>query len=94
VTPDLSAYERKCGSCDAPIIWARTLTGRSMPVDAKPSDGGTVLLELRQGSVRAHVVSGGELNPPEPVDTEPVSLRTSHSTTCPDADKRRKPRRA
>jgi hypothetical protein len=88
--PDLSSYERKCGSCDAPIIWARTLTGRSMPVDAEPSDSGTVLLELRQGFVRATVYDAVTALSLAPVR----ELRTSHFATCPDADKWRKPRRA
>lgn len=79
--PDLTAYIRQCGSCDAPIVWARTISGRTMPVDAEPGDGGNVFLELRQGLLRAYVV---------PQDgtpfASPVDFHTSHFVTCPDAD--------
>lgn len=42
----MSDFERKaCGSCDAPIIWASTVKGRPMPVDAEPDPDGNILLE-------------------------------------------------
>jgi hypothetical protein len=91
--PDLAAYERKCGSCDARIIWARTIAGRSMPVDAEPSGGGTVLLEIRQGFLLATVYNAAAVSVLLGPETR-AQLRQSHFSTCPDADKWRKPRRA
>lgn len=68
-------------TCQAPIIWARTRTGKMMPVDAETSADGNVRLYERQGVVRAHVLTNDELanyvlTPPEMV------LRTSHFVTC------------
>lgn len=84
--PGLAAYVRQCRSCDADIIWARTMTGRQMPVDAEPTEGGTVLLENRQGHIRATVYpdAGTQralLNP----ETR-KRLHASHFATCPDAN--------
>lgn len=85
--PDLTAYVRRCRSCDAPIIWARTINGKTMPVDAEPTEGGNVLLEIRQGLMRATVY------PPDATLIDPdLTFRLSHFTTCPDAQGWRKGR--
>jgi hypothetical protein len=35
-----------CRSCGAPIIWAMSsMTGKNMPLDAEPTDEGTMLLK-------------------------------------------------
>lgn len=60
--------------CNALIIWARTVTGSSMPIDAEPVEGGNVVLEMRQGFVRATVLRKDD------VTTEPTYV--SHFTTC------------
>ena len=48
----------RCSSCDAEIIWAKTITGKAIPLDAKPlrvaigelaAQGGTVV--IRSGYV-------------------------------------------
>jgi hypothetical protein len=71
-----------CSSCGASIIWAETAKGKRMPVDARPSEGGNILLEQRPGlaplvDVRSGVVEGG---------------RFSHFATCPQASKHRRPK--
>src|ERR1700742_3888573 len=78
---NLEGFVRNCLSCGQPIVWTRTFSGRTMPVDAEPSDGGTVLVEIRQGFVRASIV--GQHGSDQP-------LRQSHFATCPDADTWRK----
>ena len=70
-----------CRSCNAPVIWAATNGGKTMPVDAEPVDDGNV--ELRPGryggGAVATVLSGPPLFAPSP-------LRKSHFATCPQAD--------
>jgi len=39
----------ECGTCRAPIIWAVTVHGRRMPVDADPAADGNITLDLRGG---------------------------------------------
>jgi hypothetical protein len=34
----------RCSACEAPIVWASTSTGKSMPVDAAPVPNGNILL--------------------------------------------------
>jgi hypothetical protein len=78
-----------CSSCGAPVIWATTAAkGKPMPVDVAPADDGTVLLTARPGrSPLAEVVAVGQdgLLAGE-------ELRRSHFSTCPDADRHRRPR--
>lgn len=71
----------KCRSeqCQAPIIWARTTSGRSMPVNADPTPDGNIAVEVRQGMIMAIVY-------PEPIRDG----RTSHFMTCPAAHAWRK----
>jgi hypothetical protein len=82
---DIAHLVRECRSCGAEIIWARTLSGRQMPVDAEPQPGGTVALENRQGFTRAVVYTDAmsvKLLGPEARQR----LRNSHFATCPHAD--------
>lgn len=85
----MSDFERRaCGSCDAPIIWASTVKGRPMPVDAEPDPDGNILLHARPGrGPLAEVVPAGQdgLIAGE-------QLRLSHFATCPNADQHRRPR--
>ena len=64
----------ECRSCRKQVIWATTVKGKPMPVDAEPSAAGNVLLQLVAGDVAAIVtkapVPGGRL---------------SHFVTCPNA---------
>jgi hypothetical protein len=70
-----------CRSCGAPIVWARTDSGKRMPVDADPSEDGTLVLEQAGAVLRAHVVG-----------TVPGegSRHRAHFATCPDAESWRK----
>lgn len=62
----------KCRSCGADIIWARTSSGRNIPVDADPTPDGNV--ELTGTTVVVH---------PGPVPD--LELRMAHHATCPQA---------
>lgn len=71
-----------CRSCQAPILWYPTESGKSTPLDEKPVLGGNItLVEIDQQTV-AKVVRG-----------EPDRLGyVSHFKSCPDAGKYRKKR--
>lgn len=73
-----------CRSCGAPIYWALTGAGKRMPVDAEPSQAGTVELRLRSGAIVA-IVHGS----PDGAG----AWRTSHFATCPNADAHRRDKR-
>lgn len=63
-----------CRSCGAEILWARTGSGRSMPVDVKPVEGGNVQLRYEKHGLTAVVA-------PE----APGVKYVSHFSTCPEA---------
>lgn len=66
----------KCRSCGAAIIWCVTGNGKKMPIDARPTDTGNLVLE------------GTE---PTAVYVDPgTGTHTSHFATCPNADKHRR----
>lgn len=72
----------RCRSCDAPIRWARTEAGKSMPLDPNPvPDGNVVLLD----DDRVHV-----LHADESADGAPTYV--SHFATCPKAKDHRRGR--
>lgn len=72
----------KCRSCGERVVWAETVNGRRMPVDAEPSPMGNVTLEPRHnGPPIAHVAS-------EPV----AGGRLSHFASCKNADSFRRKR--
>lgn len=77
----------KCKSCGAEIIWKRTFSGKSMPVDAEEirfiadggkelfvTDGGAVIHGTRAKAGQEHTRIG----------------YISHFATCPDADQYRR----
>lgn len=69
-----------CRSCGARIVWARTVNGKSMPVDADPADSGNVeLIPEDTGSAMRAIVHGQA-----PLDDRP--LHWPHHATCPDAE--------
>jgi hypothetical protein len=73
-------FDAKCQSCGAPIRWAKTTTGRRMPLDAQPVSNGNVVL-----------TDGGTLAVPRNDELHSGSPRyRSHFATCPDAAKHRK----
>jgi hypothetical protein len=71
----------KCKSCDAPIMWAPTENGKSIPLDPAPVEGGNVQIDA-DGT--AHVLGSA------PLDAQPLHI--SHFATCPTADQHRKPK--
>ena len=73
-----------CRSCVQPIIWTLTQRGKKMPVDAEPDPLGTFILEFRDGDEPTSVYVGNR-------DTDDDRY-TSHFSTCPHADKHRKPK--
>ena len=69
-----------CRSCDARILWAKTINGK-MPVDPKPvadGKGNIILIDLPQGGKYASVVQPGE------------GEYVSHFATCPYAGQHRR----
>ena len=78
----------QCKSCSAPIYWARTEAGKSMPVDAAPTSDGTVVLTDRRGTVMARVLRRDEQPPPG------AKLRKPHFQSCPHAADWRAAKRA
>ena len=76
----------QCRSCGAEIVWAVTASGRNMPVDAAPSDDGTIT--LTQTGTKNHAEVSG---PPNLLDDRP--RHTSHFASCPNANSHRKNRK-
>lgn len=70
-----------CRSCGAPVIFATTANGTSMPLDAVPYLGGNVRLV---DGWRAEVVG--------PLEAMDVELYGSHFATCPQAKEWRRRR--
>jgi hypothetical protein len=89
-TPEGFVIERcRTETCNAEIVWARTKTGKLMPVDAEPSGDGNVELFAMQGNVWGRVITA------ELIDALPGQyprLRTSHFVTCQRPADWRKPR--
>lgn len=75
-----------CKSCGAKIIWAVTLAGKRMPVDAQSSERGNVELYDEGDHIRALIVNDATLF--DDLAARPRHL--PHFVTCPDADQHRK----
>jgi len=73
----------KCSACERAIIWATTSTGKSMPVDAVPSDNGNVVLfpTVDDGRFVALVLGSLEI-----LHYSGRERFTSHFATCPYAE--------
>ncbi len=73
----------KCRSCEAPILWAVTVKGRRIPLDAQPAHDGNIRLEDQ-----------GRFQPPIAIIVtgriENQTLYKSHFATCPNAANHRK----
>lgn len=88
----------ECRSCGASIIWATTVAGRRMPVDAEPldreppNDGGCfVLLRTNGEAPLALPLVGLTALSLESATRNKVPLFVSHFSTCPNANEWRKP---
>ena len=78
---------RACSSCGGKIFWAITRTGKSMPVDAEPSESGPLVLNLRGGEFgKLHVE---KFYAPKHGSADRRRY-TSHFSTCPNADEHRR----
>lgn len=74
--------ESKCKSCGAPILWASTHRGRSMPVDLVPTAAGDFVSFVRKGKVEVEKFDARYHDQAAP-------RRTSHFATCPNAKEHR-----
>ncbi len=63
-----------CKSCEAEVVWCTTLSGKKMPMDAKPDPKGTFVIV--KGTARTANDEDRELH---------RDLHTSHFATCADA---------
>ena len=70
----------ECRSCHAPIVWARTASGKTMPVDAVETPDGNLVLTLGADGYHVEVVGATDDRP----------RHRPHFATCPDADSWRK----
>lgn len=61
-----------CSSCQAPIVWARSVKGKAMPLDAEPVLGGNVELDT---NLIARVV-GSDMK---------IRRYVAHFVSCPEA---------
>ncbi len=66
-----------CRSCRAPIRWARTVTGRAIPLNAEPDADGNV--ELVDGVASLWLWRDGAVR------------YMPHHATCPTVDQHRRP---
>jgi hypothetical protein len=70
----------RCGSCNAPIRWARTEKGKPMPLDVEPHPAGTVaIVGVAGGSPVAHVLRRVEIS------AHAGARYRTHFETCPQA---------
>lgn len=72
-----------CKTCEAPIIWATTAAGKSMPLDAGPTLIGGEWVLLPGGETRKATDEDKRLHRP---------LYTPHWATCNASDRWRKKR--
>jgi hypothetical protein len=80
-----------CKSCGAPILWTITERGKRMPLDAAPTEDGTVeVIGTAFGSSlgMSRVLSGDTLTAARAAR---APLRRSHFAHCPQADEWRRP---
>lgn len=75
-----------CKACQQPIRWAKTITGKSMPIDPTPHDDGNIVIETWRGDHPSIIVFADADAVPA---NEPLRYR-SHFATCPFADQFRK----
>lgn len=81
---------KTCSSCRAPIYWAQTESGRSLPVDVDLSPDGNVRLFDRQGAVVALVLGRHEIERLRAAGATDLKLRKAHWATCPNAAQHRR----
>jgi hypothetical protein len=78
-----------CGSCNARILWKRTVNGRSIPIDPDPHPSGNLVLDVASAE-QVRTLTREELQDPV---TRGLPRYLSHFATCPAADAHRRPGR-
>ncbi len=69
-----------CSSCGAPIRWAKTASGKSMPLDAEPCELGSMIL-MPSGVVMVVTPNYGDKS---------LKRYRSHFASCPNSAAHRK----
>jgi hypothetical protein len=72
-----------CKGCGAPIIWATTDAGASMPLEREPVAAGMYRLTITKGQALAHFV-------PREMRHDNAPLFVAHWSRCPQAKEFRK----
>lgn len=75
----MSSTRSECRSCQRPIKWARTTTGKHIPISLRPQPNGNLALDEGTTPPTAHVVRPG---------SQP-GLYLAHFAVCPAAEKHR-----
>lgn len=87
---------RQCRSCGARVVWARTVEGKAVPLDADRNPAGNIVLLPDRGTGSRLAIYRRKGDPPIDVILARTSDAdgpfTSHFATCPDRDQWRKPR--
>lgn len=76
----------KCRGCGAELVWGRTSNGKAIPLDAKPTIDGNVLLtgETRWGRL-ARILPKDELAIARELFESDRNLYLPHFASCPNA---------
>lgn len=78
----------ECRTCRAPVIWSEhELTGNLAPIDAKPVEGGNVVLMVDEDATRYRVLSK---NADGKLFGAQGNTHTNHFATCPDSKEHRR----
>jgi hypothetical protein len=84
--------KQACKSCGAEIIWVKTEAGKAIPLDAEPTEGGNIIVQvLGPDREIAHVETAVEKVERHncPIPAGRVAF-VSHFATCPQANAWRK----
>lgn len=77
----------RCRSCDAPVIFATSITGKQQILDATPAGRGTfVLIGRESGEPWALSLSNLSDRAREAARDNDVALYVDHHATCPDVE--------
>lgn len=80
----------RCRSCDAAILWVTTMPkGKSMPIDAEPSDNGKFIVNFRPAENKLLAV---HVNSCDAEAKQGRNRYSSHFETCPNANQHRSAR--
>lgn len=77
-------FARDCSNCRQPIMWAWTVTGDRMPIDADPVDNGNVMAFVDGRRLRVDVI--GDAPTRRKLRLGHWPLYRHHRLSCPMAD--------